>query len=59
MIKEKYIDAIKSRVDICQLVMGLLPGMKLFGAGQGRKKCCCVFHSEKTPSLMLGKAERV
>jgi len=53
MIKEKYIDAIKSRVDICQLVMDLSPGMKLFGAGQSRKKCCCVFHSEKTPSLML------
>lgn len=53
MIKEKYIDAIKSRVDICQLVIDLCPGTKLLNAGQNRKRCCCVFHSEKTPSLML------
>ena len=53
MIKEKFIDATKSRVDICQLVMDLAPGRKLFGAGQNRKRCCCVFHSEKTPSLVL------
>ena len=53
MIKEKYIDAIKSRVDISQLVMDLCPGTSLQSAGKNRKKCCCVFHNEKTPSLML------
>ena len=53
MIKEKFIDAIKSRVDICQLVMDLAPERKLLGAGQNRKRCCCVFHSEKNPSLVL------
>ena len=53
MIKEKYIDAIKSRVDISQLVMDLCPGTSLRSAGKNRKKCCCVFHNEKTPSLML------
>lgn len=53
MIKEKYIDTIKSRVDISQLVMDLCPGTSLLNAGKNRKKCCCVFHSEKTPSLML------
>lgn len=53
MIKEKYIDAIKSRVDISQLVMDLCPGTSLQNAGKYRKKCCCVFHNEKTPSLML------
>ena len=53
MIKEKFIDAIKSRVDICQLVMDLAPERKLLGAGQNRKRCCCVFHSEKNPSMVL------
>ena len=53
MIKEKFIDAIKSRVDICQLVMDLAPERKLLGAGQNRKRCCCVFHSEKNPSLVF------
>ena len=53
MIKEKFIDAIKSRVDICQLVIDLAPERKLLGAGQNRKRCCCVFHSEKNPSLVL------
>ena len=53
MIKEKFIDAIKSRVDICQLVIDLAPERKLLGAGHNRKRCCCVFHSEKNPSLVL------
>ena len=53
MIKEKYIDAIKSRVDICQLVIDLSPSTKLLGAGQNRKRCCCVFHTERSPSLMF------
>ena len=53
MIKEKYIDTLKSRVEITQLVEDLCPGTQLFRAGQHRKKCNCVFHQEKTPSLML------
>lgn len=53
MIKEKYIDLVKSRLDICQLVVDLCPGVNLKPAGLHRKKCCCVFHEEKTPSLML------
>ena len=52
-IKEKYIDMVKSRVDICKLVMDLCPNTTLKSAGPYRKKCCCVFHNEKTPSLML------
>ncbi|MEZ7762013.1 CHC2 zinc finger domain-containing protein [Prevotella nigrescens] len=53
MIKEKYIDAVKSRIDIYQLVMDLCPGVTLHNSGKYRKKCCCVFHNEKTPSLYL------
>lgn len=53
MIKEKYIDTVKSRVDICQLVMDLCPGVTLLNSGKYRKKCCCVFHHEKSASLFL------
>lgn len=53
MIKDKYIDLVKSRVDICQLAVDLHPGFSLQPAGPHRKKCCCCFHTEKTPSLML------
>ena len=52
-IKDKYIDIVKSRVDICQLVVDLCPGTVLKPSGPHRKKCCCVFHQEDTPSLML------
>ena len=52
-IKDKYIDMVKSRVDICQLVVDLCPGTTLKPSGTHRKKCCCVFHNESTPSLML------
>lgn len=52
-IKDKYIDIVKSRVDICQLVVDLCPGTVLKPSGPHRKKCCCVFHHEETPSLML------
>ena len=55
-IKDKYIDIVKSRVDICQLVLDLCPGTVLTAAGPHRKKCCCVFHDEDTPSLMLDTA---
>lgn len=53
MIKDKYIDLVKSRVDICQLAVDLCPGAVLAKAGPHRKKCRCVFHKEDTPSLML------
>lgn len=53
MIKEKYIDLVKSRVDISQLVVDLCPGTALKPAGSHRRKCRCVFHEEKTPSLMF------
>lgn len=53
MIKDKYIDLVKSRVDICQLAVDLHPETTLRTAGPHRKKCCCFFHSEKTPSLLL------
>lgn len=52
-LKDKYIDIVKSRVDICQLVVDLCPGTELKPSGPHRKKCCCVFHQEHTPSLML------
>lgn len=52
-IKDKYIDIVKSRVDICQLVVDLCPGTVLKPSGPHRKKCCCVFHQEESPSLML------
>jgi DNA primase len=51
MIKEKYIDIAKSRVDIIQLVEDLCPEVSLKNDGQHKKKCCCVFHEESTPSL--------
>lgn len=53
MIKEKYIDIAKSRVDIIQLVEDLCPEVSLKSDGQYKKKCCCVFHEEHTPSLKL------
>lgn len=53
MIKEKYIDLVKSRVDICQLVVDVCPGTVLKKAGRYRKKCKCVFHKEDTPSMLL------
>ena len=43
MIKEKYIDAIKSRVDISQLVMDLCPGTSLQNAGKTYKD---IIHDE-------------
>ena len=52
-IKDKYIDMVKTRVDICKLVLDMHPGVTLKSAGPHRKKCCCVFHNERTPSLML------
>ena len=52
-IKDKYIDIVKSRVDTCQLVVSLCPEVVLRPAGPHRKKCCCVFHQGKTPSLIL------
>lgn len=55
-IKDKYIDIVKSRVDICQLVTDLSPETFLKSSGPHRKKCCCVFHQESTPSLMLDTA---
>lgn len=55
-IKDKYIDIVKSRVDICQLVTDICPGTVLKPSGQHRRKCCCVFHKEDTPSLMLDTA---
>ena len=55
-IKAKYLDMVKSRVDICRLVLDMYPGITLKPAGQTRKKCCCVFHNEHTPSLMLNTA---
>ena len=53
MIKDKYIDLVKSRVDICQLAVDLHSIKSLKPAGSHRKKCCCCFHTEKTPSLIL------
>ena len=55
-IKDKYIDMVKSRVDICQLVVDLCPETVLKSAGPHRKKCCCMFHADDTPSLMLDTA---
>ena len=52
-LKDKYIDMVKSRVDIAQLVVDLSPGTVLKSSGPHRRKCCCVFHEERTPSLML------
>jgi DNA primase len=51
MIKEKYIDIAKSRVDIIQLVEDLCPEVSLKNDGQHKKKCCSFFHEESTPSL--------
>lgn len=50
MIKERYIEMIRSRVDICQLALDLCPDISLKTTGKF-KKCKCVFHNERTPSL--------
>ena len=51
MIKDKYIDMVKSRVDIVQLAQDLHPNVSITRSGLHRRKCLCVFHQEKTPSL--------
>lgn len=50
MIKERYIELIKSSVDICQLALDICPGTVIDSRSR-YKKCLCVFHQEKTPSL--------
>lgn len=42
---------LKSRVEICQLAADLYPGIKFTKSAGHKKKCNCVFHTEKTPSL--------
>jgi DNA primase len=56
MIKEKYIDIIKQRVDVIHLAEHLKPGLTLTGSGPYKKKCRCIFHEERTPSLFLNSA---
>jgi DNA primase len=56
MIKEKYIDIIKQRVDVIHLAEHLKPGLTLTGSGPYKKKCRCIFHEERTPSLHLNSA---
>lgn len=53
MIKQKYIDMVKSRVSIVSLASDLYPNLTLQRGGLNRKKCCCPFHEEKTPSMFL------
>ena len=52
-MKDKYIDMVKSRVDIAQLVIDLSPSTVLRQSGSHRRKCCCVLYEERTPSLRL------
>lgn len=56
MVKERYIEIVKSSIDICRVFEDLCPGTSLSNAGPARKKCRCVFHEEKTPSLVLDTA---
>ena len=35
------------------LVERLCPGVNLLRNGSHRKKCCCVFHEERTPSMII------
>jgi len=53
MIKQKYIDMVKTRVSIVTLASDLYPNLTLQRGGLNRKKCCCPFHEEKTPSMFL------
>ena len=53
MIKQKYIDMVKTRVSIIQLFEDLYPSITLYRSGTHRKKCCCPFHDERTPSMFL------
>ena len=52
-MKDKYIDMVKSRVDITQLVVDLGPDTVLKSSGPHRRKCCCDLYEERTPSLRL------
>ena len=48
-IPEEVIDAVRSRIDIVDLIQSYIPLKK-----QGRDfKACCPFHSEKTPSFTV------
>lgn len=44
---------LKSRIDLCNLINDLFPSTSIINGGKNRKKCCCVFHSEKTPSMFI------
>ena len=47
-MKDKYIDMVKSRVDITQLVVDLGPDTVLKLSGPHRRKCCRVLYEERT-----------
>ena len=44
---------VKTRVSIVTLASDLYPNLTLQRGGLNRKKCCCPFHEEKTPSMFL------
>lgn len=43
----------KTRVSIVTLASDLYPNLTLQKGGLNRKKRCCPFHEEKTPSMFL------
>lgn len=51
MIKQKYIDLVKDRVDLVTLIGDLCPGTKFKKAGQNKCRCLCPLHDEHTPSF--------
>ena len=51
MIKQKYIDLVKDRVDLVTLIGDLCPGTKFKKAGQNKCRCLCPLHEEHTPSF--------
>ena len=55
MIKPKYIDLVKDRVDLATLITDLSPETVLKKSGH-RLKCCCILHTEHTPSMIIDTA---
>ena len=52
MIPDEFLEELKSRTDIADVVASYVPGLKRMGRNH---KACCPFHAEKTPSFIVSQ----